>query len=122
MEDDPNVAMNFSGPAEGVGSKATWKSDGMMGEGSAEIVESVVNRLVKTRLSFIKPMELIQVSEFSVTPSAGGTLVRMSMSWSNPFAMRLMCIFADMETKMGASFEKGLSNLKRIVEMPGAPS
>jgi hypothetical protein len=89
----------------------------MMGEGSAEIVESVVNRSVKTKLSFLKPMEMSQLLDVSLNPSTGGTLVRLSLGWNNPFILRLMCIFADMEKKMGGSFEKALSNLKRIVEV-----
>jgi hypothetical protein len=116
MDDDPNVAMSYTGPSEGIGSIASWKSTGMMGEGTSEIVESVPSRSVKTKMSFIKPMELSQLFEVSLAPSNGGTSVRLSMSWRNPFIMRLMCMFADMEKKMGGSFEKALSNLKRIVE------
>ena len=120
MDDDPNVVMNYSGPSEGMGSIASWKSTGMMGEGTAKIVESVVNHNVKTRMSFIKPMELSQLFDVSLVPSNGGTLVRLSMSWQNPFVMRLMCIFADMEKKMGGSFEKALTNLKHIAEGGGS--
>jgi hypothetical protein len=116
MDDDPKAVISYSGPADGVGSVASWKSNGMMGEGSAEIVGSVVSRSVKTKLSFLKPMEMSQLLEVSLSPAAGGTLVRLSQSWNNPFILRLMCIFADMEKKMGGSFEKALSNLKRITE------
>ena len=117
MDDDPKVVMNYSGPSEGLGSIASWKSNGMMGEGTADIIESVANRSVKTKLSFLKPMELSQLLVVSLSPSTGGTLVRLSLSWNNPFILRLMCIFSDMEKKMGGLFEKALSNLKRIVEV-----
>jgi hypothetical protein len=32
---------------------------------------------------------------------------------------RLMCVFMDMDKKVGAMFEKGLSNLKTLVETAG---
>jgi len=117
MCDEPGLEMSYSGPEAGLGSVGSWKSEGMMGVGTAEIVESVVSRSVKTKLSFIKPMEMSQLSEVSLNPSTGGTLVRLSFTWNNPFILRLMCIFSDMDKKMGDSFEKALSNLKRIVEV-----
>lgn len=116
MCEEPGLEMSYSGPEAGLGSVASWKSKSMMGVGTAEIVESVANRSVKTKLTFVKPMEMSQLSEVSLNPSAGGTLVRLSFTWNNPFILRLMCMFSDMDKKMGGSFEKGLSNLKRIVE------
>jgi hypothetical protein len=116
MDNDPSVEMNYSGPSEGLGSFVSWKSKGMMGEGTAEVVESVANRSVKRKLTYIKPMEMSQLSEISLSPSNGATLVRLSMSWNNPFVIRLMCIFANMEKKMGATLEKDLLKLKQLVE------
>lgn len=116
MCDEPGLEMSYSGPEAGLGSVASWKSKGMMGVGTAEIVESIANRAVKTKLTFIKPMEMSQLSEVSLDPSTEGTLVQLSFTWNNPFILRLMCMFSDMDKKMGGSFEKGLSNLKRIVE------
>jgi len=117
MDDDPAVKMSYSGPSEGLGAVASWKSTGKMGEGTAEVVESLPNRLVKTKLTYSKPMEMSQFAEISLTPSNGGTLVHWSMSWKNPFIFRLTCMFANMDKMMGATFDKGLLKLKTLVEV-----
>lgn len=116
-EEDPNVKMNYSGPAEGVGSISSWDSPGKMGTGNAEVVESVQNQVVKTKLTYTKPMEMTQLAEISLSPTAsGGTNVRWSVSGKNSFVGRIFCIFMNMDKLVGGMFEKGLARLKTSVE------
>ena len=114
-EDDPSVKMTYSGPDEGKGSTANWESKGNMGTGSAEIIESIPNRSVKTKLTYTKPMEMSQMAELSLKPSAKGTVVVWSLDSRNPFILRLMCLFGNMEKMVGTAFDKGLARLKNTV-------
>lgn len=115
-EQDPNLKMVFSGPEEGVGSKSSWNSTGQMGVGEALVVESVPNQVVKTQLTYTKPMEMSQLAEVSLTPAPDGTTVRWSVTGKNTFVGRLMCVFMNMDKMVGGEFEKGLNQLKAIVE------
>lgn len=119
-QNDPGAVMNYSGPETGVGSKSTWDSKGEMGTGSAEVIESIPDRKVATRITFTKPMEMWQISEITLTPASAGamasTAVRWSVSGENSFIGRLMCIFVNMEKVVGPMFEKGLNNLKAKAE------
>ncbi len=118
-DDDPQVKMVYSGPEEGVGSTSSWTSVGRMGVGQAVIVESVKNQVVKTQLSYTKPMQMSQLAEFSLKPVEGGTLVRWSVFGKNSFVGRFFCVFMDMEKIVGGNFEKGLRTLKGKVETQG---
>lgn len=115
-EDDPHVKMTYSGPDEGVGSMTLWTSKGKMGTGNAEVIESIKNQNVKTRLTYTKPMTMSQLAEVSLQSTSGGTLVRWSVSGKNPVIGRIMCAFVNMDKMIGGNFEKGLVNLQKIVQ------
>lgn len=115
-DSDPDVKMSYSGPAEGVGSVASWDSPGKMGTGRAEVVGSVENQSVKTQLTYTKPMEMSQLAEVSLTPASEGTVVRWAVTGHNNWIGRVVCLFMNMDKMVGGEFEKGLSNLKTLAE------
>ena len=87
-DSDPEVAMIYSGPEEGIGSKSSWESTGQMGTGEALVLESVENQVVKTQLTYTKPFEMTQLAEISLTPVEGGTSVKWSVSGHNNYFFR----------------------------------
>ncbi len=115
-DSDPKVQMSYSGPEEGVGSISTWDSEGQMGTGKAEVVESIPNKSVKTQLTYTKPMEMSQLAEISLAPQANGTVVRWTVTGENTFIGRFVCMFMNMDKMVGGEFEKGLAKLKGMVE------
>ncbi len=116
-EIDQEAVMVELGPEEGVGSGSKWDSKGQMGTGQAVVIESVPNVKVVTQLTYTKPMEMSQLATVSLSPNeSGDTNVRWEVTGENTFMGRLMCIFMDMDKIVGQQFEKGLNNLKRIVE------
>lgn len=114
-EGDPGLEIKYSGPPEGVGAKSSWKGK-EMGVGSSEVVESVINQVVKTKLEYTEPMQMSQLAEISLAPAAGGTLVKWSVSGDYNYFFRLMGIFVDCDKMIGGEFEKGLNKLKSLVE------
>jgi len=116
-ESDPGLVMNYSGPAEGVGSISSWDSKGQMGTGKAEVVSSIANHSVKTQLTYTKPMNMSQMAEMTLTPSGSATMVRWQVTGEQNFICRLMSIFMDMDKMVGGEFEKGLTKLKASVEV-----
>lgn len=122
QEVDPGVVMSFQGPEEGVGSTSSWSSDGQMGTGKAEVIESIPDSLVKTKLSYEKPMAMSQMAEISLTAAPPGTRVRWSVTGENTFIGRLFCFFMNMDKLVGGQFEKGLIKLKQLAEGESAKS
>jgi effector-binding domain-containing protein len=51
-EKDPDAVYTYSGPESGVGSKMTWKGNAQVDQGYQIILESSLNQMVKTELSF----------------------------------------------------------------------
>lgn len=116
QDSDPSAKMNYSGPAEGVGSKSSWNSAGKMGTGDAVIIESIPNQSVKTQLTYTKPMNMSQIALMTLTPSNGETLVRWSVNGHNSFIFRMVGAFCSMDKIVGGEFEKGLLKLKKAAE------
>ncbi len=112
---DPDIQTMFSGPDEGVGSKLDWVSEHpQVGNGSQEIVESEANARVATALDFGE-MGTAK-AEFLLAGSGAGTAVTWTLvadMGNNPIGrwMGLM-----MDGMVGADYEKGLANLKTLVE------
>lgn len=115
-EIDPKVQMTFSGPDEGLGSAASWVSEGQMGVGSSTISEVVPNQSVKTTLEYKSPFEMVQTAEMSVMPDGEGSLVKWSVAGKNNFIGRVFSLFINMDKMVGPNFEKGLQNLKSKIE------
>jgi uncharacterized protein YndB with AHSA1/START domain len=116
MEIDPKATMTTSGPESGVGSVSSWVSETQLGTGSATIVESVPNERVGIKLAYSKPMAMEQDSLYLITSTGGQSVVTWKVSGKNTFMGRFMCLFVDMDKMVGAMFEKGLSNLKKLIE------
>jgi hypothetical protein len=114
-ESDPTVEMKFSGPEAGVGASSSWKGK-EMGVGTAEVVESIPNQVVKTKLIYTEPFAMSQLAEVSLTPSSSGTLVKWSVSGQSNYFFRLIGVFVSSDKMIGGEFEKGLRKLKTLAE------
>jgi hypothetical protein len=117
-ESDPQVQNSYSGPEEGLGSVSSWESPGPMGTGKAEIVGSTPNQSVKTKITYTKPMEMSQDSEFVLTPMGENTQMTWTVSGIQPFIARLICTltFMNLDKYVGGMFEQGLNKLKTLAE------
>ncbi len=116
LEVDPQAKMNYSGPEEGVGARTSWDSTGQLGTGSATIVASVPNQRVDIRLEYTKPMQMTQDSVYAIRSEGGKSVVSWTVTGKNTFPGRIMCVFMNMDKVVGGMFEKGLANLKNVVE------
>lgn len=116
VELDPKAAMIHSGPDEGPGARTSWSGGEKLGEGSATIMESVPNQKVVTKLRFVEPRPMDQVSEINIRPEGAGSVVTWSVMGENGLMGRIVCLFMNMDKMVGGIFEKGLVNLKRKVE------
>ncbi len=115
-EIDPTVSMVLSGPEEGIGAKTSWAGARQMGTGSATIVESTAGSKVKILLEYTEPMAMVQNSEYLLEGTGDQSTVTWQVTGQNNFIGRVMGVFINVDQMVGGMFEKGLSNLKTLLE------
>lgn len=113
---DPSMKTTFDGPAFGEGSAYSWAGNKQVGEGKMTLLESQASERILIQLDFLKPMQATNMTEFTFKPEGEGTTVTWTMSGKNNFVAKIFCLFMSMEKMVGPDFEKGLSQLKAVVE------
>lgn len=116
---DPNIQMTYDGPPAGVGASYAWSGSNKVGVGRNTITESVLNELVRFRLEFQKPMVATNNVEFTFHPDGGQTIVTWTMSGMNTRCAKIFGMFMNCEKMCGKQFDKGLGQLKSVVEKTG---
>ena len=113
---DPYAKTTYAGSASGKGAAMSWDGDRNVGAGTMTIIDSKPAKSVTFKLDFERPMTLTQNAEFTFTPQKGKTLVTWSMYGDNTFMGKIMGVVFDCEKMVGEQFDKGLTDLKAIVE------
>jgi uncharacterized protein YndB with AHSA1/START domain len=113
---DPAMKTTFEGPSEGKGAIYTWTGNDKVGEGRMTILESHPSSLVDIKLEFLKPFESLCTTKFSFEPSGDKTNVTWSMAGKNNFIAKAMSLFINMDSMLGGDFERGLAQMKTLVE------
>jgi hypothetical protein len=114
---DPNVKNTYSGPDSGVGAVCSWEGNSKIGAGSATIIESKPDELVRQRMDWKRPMEGTSTVEFTFKPDADKTIVTWAMYGKNNFMGKLFSLFMDCEKMVGPQFEQGLADLGKVVSV-----
>ncbi|MFT3743345.1 MAG: SRPBCC family protein [Pyrinomonadaceae bacterium] len=113
---DPAMKVTYSGPPSGVGCSYAWVGNSDVGEGKMAITQSHPSEHIAIDLEFIKPFPAKNITEFTFKPNGDKTDVTWNMAGKNNFLMKAMCLVVDMDKMIGADFEKGLAQMKPIVE------
>lgn len=113
---DPAAQNTFEGPSSGTGAIFRWSGNDQIGAGDMTILESRSNEAIKIDLHFIRPFESRATIDFAFKPEGDGTSVTWSMTGENNFIGKAFCLFVDMDKMLGGDFEKGLANIKSVVE------
>jgi hypothetical protein len=118
---DPAAKVSFEGAKAGTGAVFKWSGTDKIGEGKMTVTESKPASLIKLKVDFTKPFEGGNVSEFSFKPEGKGTAVTWSMSGRNDnFFAKAACLVMNMQASLGGEMEKGLAQMKSVVEGRGA--
>ena len=80
------------------------------------ILESRPDELIRIKLEFLKPFKATSTSEFTFKPEGNQTAVTWSMSGKNTFMAKAMGLVMNCDKMVGGDFERGLTNLKSILE------
>jgi len=113
---DPKAKITFEGPPSGTGTIMTWAGNNEVGEGKMTLAESRPNELVKINVDIVKPMEGSSTTEFAFKPEGDQTAVTWSMSGHHNFIAKAMCLVMNGKKMMSDMMDKGLANMKSMVE------
>jgi Polyketide cyclase / dehydrase and lipid transport len=111
---DPAMAIEYSGPASGVGAKWSWKSQ-TQGDGSMTFTAAEPARRVAFDLHFAD-FDSTSRGELRLAPE--GTAIRVTWTMhgdlGSNWLLRWMTLL--MDRMVGADFSEGLANLKTLAE------
>ena len=110
---DTTMNVTYTENSIGVGATNSWTSE-LSGDGSQEIIESVENKTVKTKLNF-KGWDGDNHAAFDITPNGDKTDLNWSFDGASlPFFMRGFMMA--MRPSMVKSYKSGLENIAKIAE------
>jgi uncharacterized protein YndB with AHSA1/START domain len=113
---DPAMKRTFTGAQSGKGAVYEWEGNKEVGKGRMEITDASAPARTVIKLDFLQPMEAHSITEFTLAPQGGETLVTWNMSGPMLFISKIMSVFTSMDAMIGKDFEKGLSNMKTVAE------
>ncbi|MFF2051023.1 SRPBCC family protein [Leifsonia sp. NPDC058194] len=108
---DADLHREYSGEAGSVGSGYAWSGNRKAGAGRMQVT-AVDADGVSIALEFTRPFRSASDLRFALTPEGGRTRVIWRMESPTTFMSRLFNI----EKLVGKDFEKGLRQLKQVVE------
>src|SRR3989454_5694319 len=113
---DPAMKHTYEGAPAGTGAIYTWTGNHQVGEGRMTLTESRPNELIRINMEFLKPFAATSTVEFTFRPEGDRTAVTWSMVGKVNFVGKVVHLFVDMDTMIGTNFEKGLTDMKAVVE------
>jgi hypothetical protein len=118
---DPNAKLAFDGPPEGTGTIMSWAGNDKVGEGKMTMTESAPNDLAKIKVDFVKPFEGSVDSAFGFKPEGDRTQVTWTMTGHHNFIEKAFCLVMSGTKMMADDMDKGLAQLKSVVEAASGP-
>lgn len=118
---DPAMKRSFEGAPAGTGAVYAWAGNSDVGEGRMTINESRPTDLVKIKLEFLKPFAASSDTTFAFQPEGNQTKVTWTMAGDKNFIAKAFGLVMNMDKMVGSDFEKGLAQLKSVVESAPKP-
>jgi len=114
---DADLKRTYSGAPSGTGAAYAWEGR-KAGSGAMQITEAMPSSRVLIKLDFIKPFEAHNTADFTIDSDGGGSVVTWAMYGPQGFMNKAMGLVMSMDRLVGAQFDEGLANLKRVSETP----
>ena len=114
MKLDKNLERTYKGNSGVVGDFFAWKGNDKVGEGEQEITVIEPNKLVTTKMHFIKPFEDYATSNIKLEPAGNDTKVTWDIDFECETMMKPMKPI--LHFQMMSTFEEGLNDLKTLSE------
>jgi hypothetical protein len=107
----------YTGTDASIGFVSAWDSQMEdVGKGEQEIKSIVEGDRIDFELRFIRPFEATDYAYMSTMEENGSTKVKWGFNGAMPYPMNVMLPIMNMEKMLGGDLEKGLQNLKAVLE------
>ncbi|MCM8570810.1 SRPBCC family protein [Gramella jeungdoensis] len=114
---DPDAIMKYKGEDGKPGASFYWKGNKKVGEGIQRIVKARQGRIFETKILFIKPVKVNALTYIGVKElEQEKTKMVWGVRGHLAFPLTIISLFYSPEKALGENFEKGLKDLKRILE------
>jgi len=115
---DPNISIKTSGTDRTVGFISSWDSKVEdVGKGEQEIMKIIDGKLIETEIRFKRPMEVTSQVFLELTEvSENSCTVSWRFEGESPYPFNILALFMNMDEEIGPDLDKGLKNLKIILE------
>ena len=113
---DPAMRQRYEGAPTGAGAAYVWAGNSQVGEGRMTMTESVPSERITIQMEFMKPFAATSTAVFTFEPDGDRTIVTWSLEGRNNFVAKAMHLVVNMDRMIGGQFEKGLAQMKFVVE------
>lgn len=115
---DPNISIKTTGVDGTVGFISSWDSKvDDVGKGEQEIMKIVDGKLIETEIRFKRPMEVTSQAFLELTEvSRNSCTVSWKFEGESSYPFNVFALFMNMDEEIGPDLDKGLKNLKVILE------
>jgi uncharacterized protein YndB with AHSA1/START domain len=115
---DPAMKTTYEGPATGEGSSYSWSGNNKVGAGKMTVLKCQPPQRILIQLEFLRPMKVTNTAEFTFEPKDRSTVVTWAMTGKKNFMAKAFHLVVNMDKMLGGEFDKGLAQLKAVVESP----
>lgn len=113
---DLQIKKSYFGQTGQVGSGMEFAGNHEVGAGRLEMTGIALNQSVDIRLTMLKPFKGENMVHYKLAPEGTGTRFTWSMDGDGGFMGKLMTVLIDCEKMVAGDFEKGIENLKVLIE------
>lgn len=114
---DPKTKNTSTGKDGAVGYIHSWSSTHEeVGVGEQEIMKMTIDERIDFALRFKKPMEMEATAYMTTEENGDNTKVTWVCEGGSPYPFNIFFLFMDMDEALGPDLQKGLDNLKVIME------
>jgi hypothetical protein len=116
---DPDMRRTYSGANSGTSAAYSWSGNRRAGQGRMEIRSASAPSAVDIDLTFEKPFKSRSDTVFTIVQEGPeASRVTWTMTGKKTLVTKVMGVFKSMDAMIGPDFEKGLAQLKSVVEHP----
>ena len=117
LKRDPDAVLKFKGVDGKEGAGFDWRGNKKVGEGTQKIVKLKPTAIIETRLLFVRPIKLNSLTYIGIKElEPKKSKIVWGVRGLLPFPLSIISIFYSGDKLLGNDLEKGLINLKTILE------
>lgn len=114
---DPNQRVTLGAISAGAGATYAWEGNDQVGKGTM-LIRAVDSDAERTRviidMHFLEPMDSVAVVTFTIAGNSNASRVTWSMDSESNFGSKIFQVFMDMDGMLGADFDRGLADMRRL--------